>query len=299
MNFLKYKKLYYLLSSLLIIGSLFSIIYFKINLGIEFTGGSIMEIEYDLDRPSPQEIRDSLSGIYLEELTIQPAGEKGYIIKTKEISRETYEEILLSLQGARENYIESIGPSIGKELKTKSITSIILASMAIVLYIAITFNGIGIGKIKSWYYGIIASGVAFFHDVLIVLGLFSVIGHFFNVQVTVPVVVALLTVLGYSINDTVVVFDRIRENMIKSHALDIDQIINKSLKETIGRSVVTSFTTLLVLFSVFFIGGETLKTFILAMIIGISLGTYSSMFLAGPLLSSWVKIKEKNNNKNV
>lgn len=299
MDFLKYKKLYYLLSSLLIIGSLFSIIYFKINLGIEFTGGSIMEIEYDLDRPSPQEIRDSLSGIYLEELTIQPAGEKGYIIKTKEISRETYEEILLSLDGARENYIESIGPSIGKELKTKSITSIILASMAIVLYIAITFNGIGIGKIKSWYYGIIASGVGFFHDVLIVLGFFAVIGHFFNVQVTVPVVVALLTVLGYSINDTVVVFDRIRENMIKSHALDIDQIINKSLKETIGRSVVTSFTTLLVLFSVFFIGGETLKTFILAMIIGISLGTYSSIFLAGPLLSSWVKIKEKNNNKNV
>lgn len=294
-KFLKYKKIYYTISLILIIGSLFSLGLFGLNLGIEFTGGSMMEIEFNQIRPSTQEIRNLFLDLDIGELIIQPAGEQRFIIRMGDIPKETYKEIANRLDGigATENFFKSIGPVIGEELKSRALISIILASLAIVVYIAITFSEAGGKKIRSWQYGVIAAGLGFFHDVLIVVGFFSVIGYFYGIQVTVPIAVALLTVLGYSINDTVVIFDRVRENIIKNPRLEFPDIIDKSLNETLGRSINTSLTTLFVLLAVFFFGAETLRWFVMAMIMGISLGTYSSIFLAGPLLASWFNKKHK------
>ncbi len=292
-QFLKYKRIYYVVSLILIVGSLLSLGTFGLNLGIEFTGGSIMEIEYEEARPSTEELRMSLSELQFGEMVIQPAGENGFIIRMSDISQEEYEVLTGHLVGATENRFESIGPAIGDELKNKALVSILLASLAIIIYIAITFSGASGKTVKSWQYGVIATGIGFLHDVLIVLGAFSIYGHFYDVQLTIPIAVALLTVLGYSINDTVVIFDRVRENVPKNPGFSFSGIVDKSLNETIGRSINTSLTTLFVLGAIFFYGGETLKWFILAMIMGISLGTYSSLFLAGPLLVSWSNSSRK------
>jgi preprotein translocase subunit SecF len=287
-QFIKYKKIPFLFSAVLVAASVFSLLFFGLNMGIEFEGGSIIEIEYQEERPSLEEIRRQISGIDLGEVFIQPVNDKAFVIRTKEMSQETYSELKQALgESVQENYFESIGPVIGQELRQKSIVSVLLASLAIVLYIALTFSGIGGQAVKSWQYGLIAAGVAFLHDVLIVLGIFSILGYFFKVQVTVPIAVALLTILGYSINDTVVIFDRIRENLNKRVRSGFEEIVNSSLNETLSRSINTSLTTIFVLLAIFFFGGETLRWFVGALIIGISLGTYSSIFLAGPLLASW------------
>lgn len=291
-NFIKYKRIYYGVSSILILASLFSLVFFGVNFGIEFTGGSMMEIEYSEDVPSVSELRSTLSGIGLNDVTIQPIGENGFVLRMPNISQDKYILLKDSLSGATEKYFESIGPTIGEELKNKSVISIILASLAIVLYIALTFRNMGSKNIRSWQYGMVAAGIGFFHDVLIVLGAFSIMGYLYGIQFSVPIAVALLTVLGYSINDTVVVFDRIRENIAKNPRLVFPDIVNKSLNETLERSINTSATTLFVLIAIFVLGGETIRWFVFAMILGISVGTYSSIFLAGPLLVTWFNNKK-------
>lgn len=291
-NFIKYKRIYYGISSILILASLFSLVFFGVNFGIEFTGGSMMEIEYSEDVPSVSELRSTLSGIGLNDVTIQSIGENGFVLRMPNISQDKYILLKDSLSGATEKYFESIGPTIGEELKNKSVISIILASLAIVLYIALTFRNMGSKNIRSWQYGMVAAGIEFFHDVLIVLGAFSIMGYLYGIQFSVPIAVALLTVLGYSINDTVVVFDRIRENIAKNPRLVFPDIVNKSLNETLERSINTSATTLFVLIAIFVLGGETIRWFVFAMILGISVGTYSSIFLAGPLLVTWFNNKK-------
>ncbi len=291
-NFIKYKRIYYGISSILILASLFSLVFFGVNFGIEFTGGSMMEIEYSEDVPSVSELRSTLSGIGLNDVTIQSIGENGFVLRMPNISQDKYILLKDSLSGATEKYFESIGPTIGEELKNKSVISIILASLAIVLYIALTFRNMGSKNIRSWQYGMVAAGIGFFHDVLIVLGAFSIMGYLYGIQFTVPIAVALLTVLGYSINDTVVIFDRIRENIAKNPRLLFPDIVNKSLNETLERSINTSATTLFVLIAIFILGGETIRWFVFAMILGISVGTYSSIFIAGPLLVTWFNNKK-------
>ncbi len=292
MNFIKHKRIYYAISSILILASLVSLAFLGVNFGIEFTGGSMMEIEYSENVPSVSELRGVLNNAGLSDAIIQSAGENGFVLRMPDISQEKYIELRGLLVGSTENYFESIGPTIGDELKDKSAISIIIASLAIILYIALTFRDAGDRKVKSWQYGMVAAGVGFFHDVLIVLGAFSIMGYLYGIQFTVPIAVALLTVLGYSINDTVVVFDRIRENIAKNPRLLFPDIVNKSLNETLERSINTSATTLFVLIAIFILGGETIRWFVFAMILGISLGTYSSIFIAGPLLVTWFNNKK-------
>lgn len=293
-KFTKYKKIYYALSGTFIIASLFSLFVFGLNFGIEFTGGSILEIEYKTERPSVDELKFLISEINLGEVLIQEAGEKSFVIRMGNIDDSTYKELRRVLgEDVVENYFESIGPAIGNELKRSAIISIILSSLAIIIYIAFTFSGVGGTIIKSWQYGVVAAGIGFFHDVLIVLGFFAIFGYLYGIQFTIPIAIALLTVLGYTINDTVVIFDRIRENLFLNPRLSFEEIVDKSINNTLGRSINTSFTTLFVLLAIFILGGETLKLFALTLILGITLGTYSSIFLAGPLLVSWLKIKEK------
>ena len=290
--FLKYRKIYFVFSGILILASIICLGVFGLKPGIDFTGGSILELEAIEERPSNQEIKDALSELNLGEILVQPSQEKGVILRLKDISEETHQQVLEKLQGLcefEELRFESIGPVIGQELKEKTKVVVILCLLVIVFYIAFAFRKIS-QPIVSWQYGI-ASLVALFHDVLIPLGIFSILGKYYDVQITIPVVAALLTVLGYSINNTVVVFDRIRENLLKRRGATYEETVNISMNQTLSRSINTSLTTLFVLLAIFFLGGETLKYFALALILGISAGTYSSVFLASPLLVSWWKRK--------
>lgn len=291
-NFIKYRKIYFTISSILILGSIISLIVFGLKLGIDFVGGSILEIEYRDSRPSNQEIRDKLSDLGLAEIHIQPTGERGAIVRMKEISEDTHQQILGSLRENKELEeirFESIGPAIGREVKQKTKAVLVLALVSILLYITFAFRRVS-QPIKSWQYGI-ATLIALFHDVLIPIGIFAILGKFYMIEISLPIVTALLTVFGYSVNDTVVVFDRIRENLLKKN-LAFEQTVNESLNQTLSRSINTSLTTLFVLLAIFFFGGETLRYFSLALILGIALGTYSSIFLASPLLVSWLKHKK-------
>jgi len=292
-SFLKYRKIYFIFSGILILASIACLFVFGLNPGIDFTGGSILEIEYKIERPSNQAMNSSLSDFDLGEIHLQPTGERGVILRMRNISEETHQEIIQKLgekDEIEELRFESIGPVIGQELKEKTKIVVLLSILTIVLYIAFAFRKLS-WPAKSWQYGI-ASLIALFHDVLIPLGIFSVLGKFYGVQITIPVIVALLTVLGYSINNTVVVFDRIRENLLKK-AGDYQEIVDKSLNQTLTRSISTSLTTLFVLISIFILGGETLKYFSLALILGIIIGTYSSLFLVSPLLVSWLRWRKK------
>lgn len=293
-NFLKFKKIYFAFSGTLILASIICLIVFGLNPGIDFTGGSILEIEYQKERIPNQEIKEELAGLDLGAYYLQPSGEKGVIIRMKDIDEETHQEVVQRLSEnneVEERRFESIGPTIGQELKQKTKLLVVISLFAIVLYIALAFRRVQ-RPIPSWQYGI-ASLIALFHDVLIPIGVFSVLGKFSGVQITIPVVTALLTVLGYSINNTVVVFDRIRENLIRRVGATFEETVNKSLNQSLTRCLNTSLTTLLVLVAIFFWGGATLEYFALALIIGIIAGTYSSMFLASPILVSWLAWRKR------
>jgi len=290
-KYLKYSKIYFIFSGILVLASIFCLFIFGLRPGIDFTGGSILEIEYRDERPSNQIIRQALEiDLALGEFFIQPSGERGLILRMKEISEETHREIVEKLRQdseLEELRFESIGPVIGRELREKSGVVIVLSLLAILFYIAVAFRKLSFPA-RSWQYGI-SSLIALFHDALIPMGIFSVLGKIYEIQITIPVIVALLTVLGYSINNTVVVFDRIRENLLKRVGSDYENTVDLSLNQTLTRTLNTSVTTLFVLLAIFFFGGQTLKYFSLMLILGIVAGTYSSFFLAGPMLVAWLK----------
>ena len=291
--FLKYRKIYFVFSGILILGSLICLGIFGLEPGIDFTGGSILEMEYGGERPAVEAVRESLYDA-VGPVFVQPTDSNGLIIRMKEIDDETHRQILGILNehyNAEELRFESIGPVIGRELREKTTIVIILSLLAIVLYIAFSFRRIQ-RPISSWQYGL-ASLLALFHDALIPMGIFAILGEFYGVQITIPVIVAILTVLGYSINNTVVVFDRIRENLLKRAGVTFEETVEMSLNQTLARSLNTSLTTLFVLISIFFLGGETLKYFALVLILGIIAGTYSSLFLVSPILVSWLRLKKK------
>ena len=293
-NFLKYRKIYFIFSGILILGSLISLVIFGLKPGIDFTGGSILELEFKDSRPSNQEIREKLSNFDLGEVILQPTGEKGLIIKMKDISEDIHQEILLKLNEKWEleqKQFESIGPIVGQELKQKIKIVTILALLSMFSYIAIAFNGVP-QPMRSWQGGAVTLFILF-HDVLLPLAIFSLLGKFSGVQLTIPVTIAFLTVVGYAINNVVVVFDRIRENLFKTphRGLDLrfEEITNLAINQTLSRQINTSLTTLFPLIFIFFLGGETLEYFALALILGIITGLYSSIFLAGPILVEWVR----------
>ena len=292
--FTKYSKLYYVFSGILIVASIGALIAFGLKFGIEFSGGSTMEISFTQVRPSNEEISKQLTGFNLGEVVIQPTGSNGVRLQLKGIDEATHQQILAELNKlspVQEKSFQYIGPSIGQELKNKTQIAIALALVAITLYIAFAFRKVS-QPVASWKYGL-TSLVALFHDVLIPLGVFSVLGKLDGVEITIPIVAALLTIIGFSVHDTIVIFDRIRENILRKGMNTFDQTVDWSLNQTIGRSVSTVVTVLLVMLSLFFFGGETLKYFSLALIIGITAGAYSSIFIAGPLLVSWQKWSEK------
>lgn len=312
-NFLKYKKKYFTFSLILVGLSLLSLGVFGLNLGIDFRGGSVLEVklveESSIDNVrrllETEEIKEKVS-----EMTVQKIGnEKGvFLIRIGEkdniSATEQKNSIISSLAEigeVEERGFASISGVVGEEIKNIIIIVALLSILFIISYIAFAFRGVS-KPLSSWYYGI-ASFIALFHDILIILGVLALLGYLYGLTITIPIVTGLLVVWGYSINDTVVVFDRIRENLFKEKNKNIEkkykEIVNKSLNETMGRSINTSLTTLLAIIVIFFVGGIALRYLILTLIIGIILGTYSSMFLASPLLVVWLNKKLKVKNINI
>src|SRR3989344_4019108 len=308
-NFTKYSIVYYSFSGILIAASIAALVAFGLKFGIEFTGGGNMEIEFLEQRPANVDISNALAEFNLGDVQVQPVGEKGAVLRFKEVDETTHASILAKLNEVyqvQETNFQYIGPSVGNELKNKTVIAIVLVLLMITLYITFAFRKVS-RPVASWKYGL-ASLVALFHDILIPLGMFAVLGKWYNVEITTSIVAALLTVLGFSVHDTIVIFDRIRENIMRapsrpvppgrdgvraSKTGDFAQTVNESLRQTVGRSISTVATTLFVMIAIFFFGGHTLKYFALALIVGIASGAYSSIFIAGPLLVAWQKWSEK------
>jgi|AntAceMinimDraft_16_1070373.scaffolds.fasta_scaffold34731_2 preprotein translocase subunit SecF len=295
--FTKYSKIYFIFSGILVLISILAVSFYGLNWGIDFVGGSILRVSYIQDRPSNQELLEELSSLLdFENFSVRLSGENEISVKMPEVSQEIKDKLtnfFYNAPGVEKDTIsfESVSPIVGGESRTKAKRAVVLSIFAIVFYVAFVFRKVS-RPIKSWQYGI-ATVIALVHDVLIPTGIFAILGHFYGVEFSIPILTALLTIFGYSVNDTVVVFDRIRENLIKGSGTTFNEIINESLNQTIIRSINTSLTTLLVLFAIFFLGGASLNYFSISLIIGVIAGTYSSMFLASTLLAEWVVVQQK------
>lgn len=294
-NIIGRKYIFLFISLTLVIISLLFLGLWGLRLGIDFKGGSLLEVEYTKNRPSIDEVKNSLEPYAIGSILVQPTGDRGLILRFKEISEDTHQEILKKLLGGSwqagenkmvEKRFDTIGPTIGRELQRRSIFALVLAMAAIIVYIAWAFRKVS-KPVSSWKYGVVAI-VALIHDVTIPTGVFAALGHFRGVEVDALFITALLTILGFSVHDTIVVFDRIRENLHKLKSPEPYVVtVNKSINETLMRSINTSFTVLLVLSAIFFLGGETIHYFSLSLILGVVFGTYSSIFVASPLLVIW------------
>lgn len=280
--------------SLLILGfGAVSLSLYGLKLGIDFTGGTITELTFK-ENPDISKVRSGLEAAGVNESQIQTTDNNGVIIKTKSLSADEHEKVKTELAKTagefEEKKFDSIGPVIGSELKSNSLWQLILVSLGIVLYIAYAFRHIQ-KPITSWQFGI-AAVVALIHDLLLVLGVFSILGHYKGVEIDSLFVTAMLTVLGFSVHDTIVVFDRIRENLKVYAGESIEFVVNHSIVQSMSRSLNTSLTVLFVLFALMLFGGDSLYYFVFALFIGIITGTYSSIFIASPILVIWQNWKQ-------
>ena len=300
MYIVKHRKFFYILSGLLMAGSLLAVMIWGLNPGIDFKGGSILEINYSGERPAVAELNQSLAPLSLGE-SVRPTGENGYIIRLKNITEGERLEMMKALSTGQAvvpeiKRFDSIGPLLGREALSKSVVSIILVLLAIVIFVTFAFRKVS-EPVASWKYGLITI-FALSHDVLVPTGVFAILGHFEGYEVDTLFVTALLVILGFSVHDTIVVFDRVRENLRIARSAGVkktfEEIVGESISQTFIRSVNTSLTTLLALIVLYFIGPEITKHFSLALIVGITVGTYSSIFLGSPLL---VTVEKWQNRK--
>lgn len=291
MNFIALRKIFYTISGALVFASAVAFAFWGLPLGIDFTGGSLMELEFAGPVPSQETARDRIAAFQLGDVQIQQTGEKGAILRMRDMDEETHQQVLGALGGAGSKLVEkrfvSVGPIIGGELKQKAVWALVLVLVMIIAYIAAAFRHVSF-PISSWKYGVVAI-IALVHDVAIPTGLFIYLGKFHGVEINALFISALLTILGFSVHDTIVVFDRVRENLRKRVGADFEETVNISIHETVTRSINTSLTLLLVLLTLFFFGGDSTKYFSLALIVGTVVGVYSSIFIASPLLVTWQK----------
>jgi len=291
-------KVVFTFSVVITIAAIVCVFSYGLKLGVDFKGGSIIELEFANARPRIGEIQKELDGLQLKELSINFAGANGVIIKTSELSEATHQQILINLKtkfgetNIDEKRFDSIGPTIGQELKSRSILAIIIVLIAVIIYIALVFRKLS-RTLSPWAMGISAVA-ALIHDVAIPMGVFAILGRFYNVEMGAIFLAAALTILGYSVSDTVVVFDRVRENIVRGKAKeDFGVTVHHSIMQTLSRSLNTTFTTLLALIAIYLFGGESVKYFALALIIGIFLGAYSSIFIASPILVWWTNRRRR------
>lgn len=297
--FIKYSKVWIGLGVAFVTISLFFIILWGLRPGIDFTGGSLMEVEFEKERLSSETIIRIFEEKEIKNVSIQKSEDKILILRTVFLDEEKYQEILTKIkeesadQSLIEKRFETIGSSVSKQLRERAVLAIIFVSIGIILYVAYAFRKVS-QPVKSWKYGLLAL-VAVFHDLIVVMGVFAILGKFKGVEIDTAFIVALLTVLGYSINDTIVVYDRVRENLIHRGNRSFSEVVNDGLNQTLFRSINTTATTLLPLLALFFFGGATIHNFVLALIIGIISGAYSSIFIASSLLvmvENWQRTKK-------
>jgi preprotein translocase subunit SecF len=295
MNLLKFKTWYLVFSVVVLVPGLISLALFGLKLSIDFTGGSVSTYRFEQAVPEEELIAvfaekevDVDSVLHREENSIE--------VRTKVIDANKNEEIRLALEEKFENSSQlafaTVGPAIGRETTKNAFVALAWASVGILLYIAYAFRKIP-KPYSSLKFG--ASAIlAMLHDALLVVGAFSILGHFYGIEVDVLFITAVLTVIGFSVHDSIVVFDRIRENLRKlPKSWDFEQVANYSIVETLNRSLATSLTVVFTLLSLFLLGGETIRVFVLALLIGVVSGTYSSIFTATPILVLWEKHRKK------
>jgi preprotein translocase subunit SecF len=288
---MKYKWLYFLVSLLAIVPGLFSLFKWGLNPSVDFTGGSLLELEFEKEvkKEDLPEIKSLIEENGFEVNSIQFSGEKRLLFKTQPLAREDVSSITVAIaQKKNEKPIElrfdTVGPTLGKELLEKTFIAIALASGFILLYVWRQF--------KDPMFGVTAI-LAMFHDSLVLLGVFSLLGHFKGVEIDTLFVTAVLTILSFSVHDTVVVYDRIRESQKRLRGASFNDLVNKAVAETLSRSINNSMTIIFMLTALFLLGGATTKWFVLALLIGTISGTYSSTFTAAPLLVVWNDLKSK------
>ncbi|MEK9175117.1 MAG: protein translocase subunit SecF [Patescibacteria group bacterium] len=292
MTIIGMRKVSYTISGVLVGFSILALLIWGLKFGIDFTGGSLMEIEFQGTRPDQNVIVQALNSVDISNAIVQPTGENGLFLRLANISEEKHQEALVALTrlGIKftEKKFDSIGPTIGAELKRNSMWALSIVLIMIVLYISWAFRQIS-RPMASWKYGVSAV-IALFHDVFIPLGIFAYLGHYYDVEIDTLFITAILTVLGFSVHDTIVVFDRIRENLRKlGRRFDFEEVVEQSIKQTITRSINTSMTVFFVMTLLFFFGGVATKFFALTLLIGVFFGTYSSIFIASALLVTWYK----------
>lgn len=302
--FISYRTLWLTISSTMLVLSLVFFGFWGLNLGIDFTGGSLLQVQFAKSHPSAKELNTSLKTYDLGEINVQPVDNNTLILRFRRVDDATHQKVIKTLtkdfgdeknkDSVKELRFDSIGSVVGQELKQKAFYALAIVLLVIIVYVAVAFRKVS-WPVQSWKYGLVTV-IAGFHDVIGVVGLFAFLGHFYNVEINAPFIAALLTVLSYSVNDTIVILDRIRENLNKQE-LSFAEIVNVSLNETFARSINTTLSTLLTLFAVYFFGGESVRSFVLAMLWGIALGAYSSIFVASPMLVVWYNWDRKRTGK--
>jgi preprotein translocase subunit SecF len=286
-NIISKTKYSYFFSITLTVLSVISLFVWGLKFGIDFTGGTVMEVKFAQTAPTNQEMTDILNELDLGSLTIQGKSGNSLLISyasvNDSVNQAVWKNISDKYQDATQSKVDYRDSSVSSELKSNSLWALLWAAVGIMAFIAFAFRKVS-RPVESWKYGA-GAVIALIHDVLITVGAFSLLGHFKGVEVGVPFIAALLTILGFSVHDTIVVYDRTRENLLKGSSKEsFPDVVNRSLNETLVRSINTSLTVIITLLSLYIFGGDSIKNFALALLIGVSFGTYSSIFIASALL---------------
>ncbi|TSC70037.1 MAG: preprotein translocase subunit SecF [Parcubacteria group bacterium Gr01-1014_46] len=290
------RKFFFVLSAVLVLGSIASIWMYGFNLGIDFKGGSILEVSYTNTRPELETVKTGLDNLGLGNYILTPSGDKNFVLKTRDLSPTEKVVVMGAFQKdpsnvAKEERFNSLGPVVGSQLKNKAMVAISIVIICIVLFITFAFRKVS-QPVASWKYGL-ATIVALAHDVIIPTGIFVAWTHFNGGEIDLLFVTALLAILGYSVHDTIVVFDRVRENLREgNNKKSFQETVGESVTQTFGRSINTSLTIFISLAALYFLGGETTKDFAFVLLVGVIAGTYSSIFVASPLLVTLEKMQK-------
>jgi preprotein translocase subunit SecF len=295
MNLLKHKMWYLIISGLILVPGIVALLIFKLNLSIDFVGGSLVKYQV----PNGYDVSNIVSQYKNNNVEVEGFANEGadFVIRTKSLDVNLNKTINDELQkenaDIKQVSFETVGPIVGKETTKNAFVSLGWASLAILLYIAYAFRNIP-SPYSSFKFGASAI-IAMLHDAVVVLGIFAILGHYKNVEIDAMFITAILTVIGFSVHDTIVVFDRIRENLSKlPKTWQFETIANYSLVETLNRSLATSLTVIFTLSALYILGGDSIRNFVLALLIGIVSGTYSSIFTATPILVIWESYKERD-----
>lgn len=294
MDIIGKKYFYFAVSLFVLVPGVVAFLIFGLKLSIEFTGGTNITASFPkaIEKTQVNTLKNELTSQKIKIVSSQQS-DNILILHTSPLTQEQDNKFVntLSKLGGKQESLETIGPTIGEEITQNAIKAIALASVLIILYITWAFRSVP-KPASSFRFGVCAIA-ALVHDVLVVIGVFAILGHFFNIEVDSMFVTALLTIIGFSVHDTIVVFDRIRENLKRFPSLPFDKVVNESILQTFDRSLNTSLTVVLVLFAMLLFGGESIRWFVVALLVGIVSGTYSSIFNAAPLLVLWQQLSNE------